>query len=400
MSAWLHVIGIGDDGIAGLATDAVAALQNAQVIIGGTRHLNLVGEMPGQKQSWESPWTGVVSALRPNRGKPTAVLVSGDPLWQSAGCSIAQAFPAAEMRIYPNLSSFQLACTRMIWCMQDVETVTVHGRPVDSLLPRLAPGAKLIIMTSDQRDPGLIASMLAASGYGLSQLTVLGHLGGPDESRFEAIAQEWTGEVPMPALNIVCLKCKAVPDTAVMPRGPGLPDTAFGSFGNFTKSEIRAISLAALWPRRGALLWDIGAGSGSVSIEWIRAAPQTAAIAIEPLEERRLAIRANAERLGASGVEIVAGRAPEALEQLPPPDAVFIGGGLSKCLIAALLRLVKPQTRLVANAVTLESETILAGIQDQFGGELIRIAVQRSERIGSRSGWRPLMPVTQWRRTA
>lgn len=402
MTAWLSVVGIGEDGFDGLSSDAITALTGAKTIVGAARHLALIGDLAGKKQCWASPWRGVGEALDPLRGEPTVALVSGDPLWYSAGTEIVGRYTATECRFFPNLSAFQLACARKGWSMEAVTTTTIHGRSTARLLPLLAPRKNLIVMTSNETGPGYVAELLNRNGYGRSELTILGRMGSPAESRIQCLAQDWRERDDVPALNVVCIDCLPNDDARLLPRGPGLPDEAFGGAGNFTKSEVRAITLAALWPRPGATLWDIGAGTGSIAIEWLRMVPSGRALAAEPDLARAAAMRANAIRLGTPQLEVIEDRAPNAYRQMAtdaPPDAVFIGGGLTGRLISFVLDVARPQTRLVANAVTLESEARLARMQQRHGGELIRIAVQRAEGLGAKRGWRALMPVTQWRLT-
>ncbi|WP_336043246.1 precorrin-6Y C5,15-methyltransferase (decarboxylating) subunit CbiT, partial [Pseudooceanicola nanhaiensis] len=269
-----------------------------------------------------------------------------------------------------------------------------HGRPVEQMIAFIQPDARLLILTTGSETPGQIARFLTERGFGASPMTVLANMGGKQESRFDGVAESWDHAVP--AFNTLAVECRAAPDAALLPRVPGLADELFQHDGTMTKREVRAATLAKLMPMRGALLWDIGTGCGSVAVEWMRAARYARAVGIEPRADRRAMAAANALALGAPRLEIVDGVVPAALEGLEAPDAVFIGGGLSREVFVAAWEALRPLGRLVANAVTLESEAVLAELHAEFGGELVRIAVQRAEPVGSYRGWRASMPVTQW----
>lgn len=393
MTAWLDVVGIGADGWDGLAPASRAVLEAAEVVIGGDRHHACAPHLTAERIHWPSPFRAMVEEIRGLRGRRVAVLVTGDPLWYSAGARFAAMFAPGEVTFHPHLSAFQLACARMRWSLADVETLTVHGRPAEAVLPFLADRARLVILARDGRTPAELAELLRESGFAGSAMTVLDAMGGPDEARQDGVARDWTGTTG--DLNTICIDCRADPGTRPLPR-TGLPDSAFQHDGKMTKRELRMITLARLAPRRGALLWDIGAGCGSVGIEWMRAARDARAIGIEPDPARRAMAARNATRLGAPRLALIDGTAPQALSELPAPDAVFIGGGLDRETVAACLRALRPFGRLVANAVTLESETLLAEMQAEHGGDLTRIAVSRAEPVGRFRGWRPAMPVTQW----
>lgn len=394
MSKWLDIVGIGEDGMDGLTPATRAVVEAAEVIVGGDRHHALSPQVTAERLAWPSPFDAMIDTIRGLRGRRAVVLVTGDPLWYSVGARILRAIPAEEITFHPQLSAFQWAAARMGWSLADLETLTVHGRPVEQAIPFFAPDARLLILTRDETTPGDIARLLTERGYGDSRMTVLGALGGPRETRIDGVAKDWDAESP--AFHTLAVECRAVPGAKVLARGPGLPDDAFEHDGKMTKAEVRAVTLANLAPRRGATLWDIGCGCGSVAIEWLRLARDGAAIGIEPLAERRAIAGRNAMTLGAPRLKLVEGRAPEALEGLPAPDAVFIGGGLSAAVIDAALAALRPHGRLVANAVTLESEAILMAAQAEHGGTLTRLAVARAEPVGPFRGWRPLMPVTQW----
>ncbi|WP_138468213.1 precorrin-6y C5,15-methyltransferase (decarboxylating) subunit CbiE [Poseidonocella sp. HB161398] len=390
---WLDIIGLGEDGPDGLSPAARTRLEGAEVIFGAPRHHALLPGLAAERRAWPSPFSALEAEIAGLEGRPVAVLVSGDPLWYSAGPRLLAALPEGAATLHPQLSAFQWAAARMGWAFADCETLTVHGRPAELVLPHLAPGRRLLLLTRDGQSPAEIAALLSRAGFGPSRMTVLAHLGGPQESRLEATAESWEGAAP--DLHVLAIDCAAAPGHVPLPL-TGLPDDAFAHDGKMTKQEIRAVTLAALAPRPGAMLWDIGLGCGSVAIEWMRAARGARAVGIESQPKRRAVAAANAARLGTPGLQIVAGTAPGALAGLPAPEAVFIGGGLSEETVTAALAALKPFGRLVANAVTLESEALLLSLQARHGGELRRISVARAEPVGPYRGWKPAMPVTQW----
>lgn len=391
---WLHVIGIGEDGLDGLSPAARTLVTGAEVILGGERHLSLSENTRAERLPWPSPFNAMIDVIKGLRGRNAVVLVTGDPLWYSVGARIAKAIPAAEIVFHPQLSAFQLASARMGWSMADLEALTVHGRPVEQMIPFIGPDQRLLILTTGSQTPAQIAAFLTERGYGASKMTVLAAMGGEDEVRFDGTAESWTHAVP--EFNTLAVECIPGPNAVIHSRVPGLPDDAYVSDGTMTKQDIRAMTLARLMPFRGALLWDIGCGSGSVAIEWIRAARDCRAIGIEIREDRRQMAAQNAARLGAPALRLIEGAAPEALAGLDRPDAVFIGGGVSAETISAALAALRPLGRLVANAVTLESEAVLLAARAEHGGDLTRISVAHAEPVGRLTGWRPAMPVTQW----
>ena len=391
---WLHIVGIGEDGIAGLSPATRTIVETAQVILGGERHHLLSDSITAERLAWPSPFNAMIDTIKGLKGRRAVVLVTGDPLWFSVGARIGQAIPPAEIIYHPQLSAFQLASARMGWSLADVETLTVHGRPVEQMIAFIQPEARLLILTTGADTPSQIAAFLTERGFGGSRMTVLAAMGGKDEARFDGLAKDWAHTVP--PFNTLAVDCIASPDAALLPRVPGLPDELFQSDGTMTKQEVRAVTVAKLMPMRGALLWDIGTGCGSVAIEWMRSAHYARAIGIEPRADRRAMAAANALALGAPKLEIIDGQAPAALTGLPAPDAVFIGGGLTPDVFAAAWDALRPLGRLVANAVTLESEAELIALHKSHGGQLVKIAVNRAEPVGRLTGWRPLMPVTQW----
>jgi precorrin-6Y C5,15-methyltransferase (decarboxylating) len=390
---WLNIIGIGEDGMAGLSPAARTLVETAEVIVGGDRHHQLAPNVTAQRIAWPSPFDAMISTIKGLKGRRAVALVTGDPLWYSVGARIAKGMPAEEIAYHPQLSAFQFAACRMGWSLADVETLTVHGRPAEQIIPFFASGARLLVLTKDHTSPATVAKLLAERGYGASKLTVLAALGGPDEQRFEGAAEGWSLDVP--DFHTLAVECVAGEGAAVMPL-TGLPDSAFRHDGKMTKRAVRALTLARLAPQRGALLWDIGSGCGSVAIEWMRGAREARAIGIEPRADRRAIAAQNALALGAPALQLIEGEAPAALSGLPAPDAVFIGGGVSMEVIELCIAALKPFGRLVANAVTLESEAVLLAAFAKHGGELERIAYQAAEPVGPFHGWRALMPVTQW----
>lgn len=391
---WLHIVGIGEDGFEGLTPATRAVVEAAEIIIGGDRHHSLAPDIGAERISWPSPFDALIDILEGLRGRRVVVLATGDPLWFSVGARIGRAMDSAEITYHPQISAFQLMAARMGWSLADVETLTVHGRPVSQMVAFIQPDQRLIILTTGSETPGQIARFLSDRGFGRSKMTVVAAMGGEREKRFEGVASEWSHEVP--AFNTLAVECIAAPNAALVPRVPGLADELFQSDGTMTKQEVRAATVAKLMPMRGALLWDIGTGCGSIAIEWMRAARYARAIGIEPRADRRAMAASNAEALGTPKFEIVAGKCPEALEGLAAPDAIFIGGGLSLETFEIAWDRLRPLGRLVANAVTLESEALLMELHQKYGGQLVKISVARAEPVGTMRGWRPLMPVTQW----
>ncbi|WP_375279279.1 precorrin-6y C5,15-methyltransferase (decarboxylating) subunit CbiE [Pseudooctadecabacter sp.] len=391
---WLHIVGIGEDGMDGLTPATRAIVEAAEVIVGGDRHHTLSANTTAERIAWPSPFDAMITTLTSLKGRRAVVLVTGDPLWFSVGARIGRAIPASELVYHPQLSAFQLAAARMGWSLADVETLTVHGRPVEQMIAFIQPDQKLIVLTTGAETPSQIATFLADRGFGGSRMTVLAAMGGDREERFEGTAADWCHEVP--AFNTLCIDCVAAPDAALLPRVPGLADELFQSDGTMTKREVRAATLAKLMPMRGALLWDIGTGCGSVAIEWMRAARYARAIGIEPRADRRAMAAENALALGTPKLDLIDGTVPHALTGLEAPDAVFIGGGLSLETFEAVWAAVRPLGRVVANAVTLESEAQLIALHKTHGGDLVRLQTHRADPVGNFTGWRPSMPVTQW----
>lgn len=395
---WLSIVGVGEDGIAALSPAARALLDQADVLVGGDRHLAMLAADDARRRiPWPSPLSALIEtigALKPHR---VCVLATGDPFCFGIGTTLARRFAFEEMLVIPAASARTLVCARLGWPEHTTRLLTLHGRPLALLEPHLQPGARLILLSENAATPAAVATRLTERGFGASAMTVLEHMAGPDERRLDGTARSWAHPAGAD-LNTIAVALRAGADARPLATIPGLPDDAFQHDGQMTKREVRAITLAALAPHPGQLLWDVGAGCGSIAVEWMRADPLNRALAIEPKPQRRAMIAANAERLGTPALTIVDGTAPAALAGLEAPDAVFVGGGASvPGVIEACWAALKPGGRLVANTVTLESEAVLLAKHAELGGELVRIAVERAEPVGPYHGWRPLMPVTQWR---
>jgi precorrin-6B C5,15-methyltransferase / cobalt-precorrin-6B C5,C15-methyltransferase len=397
MKKWLSIVGIGEDGVAGLNPLARSLLAQAQIVVGGARHLAMLPpDDPREKLPWTAPIVTSVEAIVRRRGQPMCILASGDPMCYGIGVTLTRHVAPAEMTIVPAPSAFSLACARLGWPATEVEMVSLCGRDPALLHAVLYPGARVLVLSAGRHTPALVAAQLTQHGYGSSVLTVLERMGGVHERLVSGTAAAWNA-ADVAALNTIAITCIADPGVTGLSRCAGLPDAAYHHDGQLTKREVRAVTLAALAPWPGQLLWDVGAGCGSIGIEWMRSAPRCRAIAIEPHPIRLQYIADNAAALGTPDLKIIAGEAPAALQDLPIPDAVFIGGGLTtENLLATCWHALPASGRLVANAVTLESEQILLHWHSERGGELTRIAIQRAEPIGQFLGWKAKAPVTQW----
>jgi precorrin-6B C5,15-methyltransferase / cobalt-precorrin-6B C5,C15-methyltransferase len=390
---WLHIVGIGEDGMDGLSPVTRTIVQAAEVIIGGERHHALTPDTQAKRISWPSPFDALIETIKAQRGIRVVVLVTGDPLWYSAGARIAREIPVAEITFHPQLSAYQWAAVRMGWSLADCETLTIHGRTETQIVAALAPCARLLILTKDKTSPATVAKLLCERGYGASQMTVLAALGGANEQRFDGVAESWSHEAP--DFHTLAVECFAGPSAQILPR-TGLPDSCFIHDGKLTKQAVRAVTLAKLAPHRGAILWDVGAGSGAIGIEWMRAAPDALAYGLEPRANRRAVAAQNALALGAPKLALIDGGAPVGFVGLPTPNAVFFGGGISMEAIDLAMTALAQLGRLVANAVTLESEAVLLAAFAKHKGSLQRISVDTADPVGPFHGWRPSMPVTQW----
>ena len=392
---WLSVVGIGEDGLEGLTPRARMLVDGAQTLVGGDRHLTMIPEDGRERLTWPSPLADLMPHIAERRGSMVCVLATGDPMFFGIGVTLARHFDADEMDVVPSLSAFSLAASRLGWPLADVEQLTLHGRPASLIVPFILPGARLIILSDGADTPAQVAEILSERGYGDSKIFVLEHMGGPQERGLEGAATDWP-HTDIAPFNTIGVECVAGSDAIILPRVPGLPDDAFTSDGNMTKREVRAATLAALSPIPGQHLWDIGAGCGAISIEWMRAHPSCRATAVESRADRIGLIARNAIALGVPRLGMIEGQATDVLAGLDAPDAIFIGGGASTPgLIDLCWDALPAGGRLVANVVTLEGEGALAAFRVRQGGELVRIAVSRAEPVGPFTGWKPLMTVTQ-----
>lgn len=394
---WLSIIGIGEDGRAGLSATALRLVEGADLIIGGRRHLELIGETRGEKAEWEKPLEATATTILARRGSPVAVLVSGDPFWFGAGATLARSISVDEMLVVPSPSSFSLAAARLGWSLQEVTTLGLNMPGNTPLIRRhLHHGRRILALALNGGTAGEVAALLTAAGFGSSEIIVMEALGGSRERIRRTTAATFAFSTVDP-LNIIGINVVAGPDARPVPFTSGLPDSYFENDGQLTKREVRAVTLSSLGPGSGELLWDVGAGSGSIGIEWMLAHPSNRAIGIERDEARVARATRNAATLGVPHLEITIGRAPDALQGLPPPDAVFIGCGTAGgAVIEACWAALKPGGRIVANAVTLESELGLLAAYHGHGGTLTRLSIERPEPVGSRTTWRPALPIMQW----
>ncbi len=395
MNPWLSVIGVGEEGVAALPPQAREALEKAKIVLGPERFLQgLTSDQ--QRVAWTPPLTAMLKQIKARRGTPTAILATGDPLWFGIGATLTKHLDAAEFTVHPHPSAFQLAAARLHWPLQHVTTLSLHGRPEHILHPHLTPGQRILMLTSDRSTAARVIEILLARGYDESRLIALENLGGAAERVRSATARTFDLE-DLGDFYVLGLDCVADPDAPLLPPIPGLPDGAFISDGQLTKREVRAVTLAKLAPFAGGLLWDVGAGCGSVAIEWMRSARDSQAVAFEVDDTRIGMIRQNADALGVPGLGIISGRAPESFSGQAKPDAVFLGGGVGdETLFEACWSALKRGGRFVANAVTLDGEEAIYRRQDRLGGEIARIEVSVLDRIGGHRVMRPRMAVTQW----
>jgi precorrin-6Y C5,15-methyltransferase (decarboxylating) len=393
MLPWLTIVGIGEEGYPGLGKQARRALLDAPLIIGAPRQLALLPPcLKAQRLAWPTPFS--LAPVLERRGQPLCVLASGDPMFHGVGVSLARQVTPDEYRVLPAPSSASLAAARMGWALADTPVVSLVARSPALINRYMSDGQRLLILSNDGHTPAAVATLLCASGFDASRLQVFEHLGGPSERCHASTAAQWQGQT-VAALNLIALQMSAGADAQALGGVPGLPDSAFRHDGQLTKRDVRALTLGRLMPRPGQLLWDVGAGCGSIGIEWMRAHPRCQAIAIEAHNGRQALIEHNRDTLGVPGLQLVPGSAPAALQGLPAPDAIFIGGGvtvpgvLEQCWAA-----LKPGGRLVANAVTLESEVALFNWQSRHGGELVRLQVAHAAPLGNFQTWRQALPIT------
>ena len=394
---WLSIIGISEDGAEGLSPVARGLIAAAELVFGGRRHLALAAPLiRGAARPWPSPFEGAASEVLNHRGRQICVLASGDPFHYGVGAVLARHIDPREMIVLPAPSAFSLAAARLGWPLPQTTLLSLHGRTLDLIRPHLQPAARILALTSDGEGPAALAKLLTRSGFGASRMTIFEALGGPRERARRTSAAAFDFDTIDP-LNTVAIEVEAAPQARILARTAGLADALFEHDGQITKREIRAVILSSLAPRRGELLWDIGAGSGSVAIEWMLADPAMRAIAIERRTDRAARVRRNAAAFGVPALEVMEGTAPAGLAGLATPDAIFIGGGASDSgVLDAAMKALRPGGRLVVNAVTIETEALQLARHAALGGDLTRIAISRAEPVGKKSGWRAAMPVTQW----
>jgi len=387
---WLSIIGLGEDGLKGLPPASRAALEGAEIVFGAPRHLDLA-EVGARGRVWPVPFD--VAPVLAARGHRVAVLASGDPFWHGAGGSLAAQLERGEWRAFPAPSTLSLAAAALGWRLEEVLTLALHAAPFQRLTPILAPGARILCTLRDGAAVGSLAEWLTEQGFGASCLTIMEALGGPRQRIRETQAARY-GLTDVAHPVSVAVKARG---GAALPRASGLPDDLFAHDGQITKRPIRALTLSALAPRPGAHLWDLGAGSGAISVEFCLAAPGTTASAVERRAERAANIRENARRFGLEHrLAVVEGTSLDLLDDLPDPDVIFVGGGASEALLAALWSRMEPGTALVTNAVTLETEALLMAWHGDRGGQLLRVEISQAAPLGSMRGWDRARPVLQW----
>lgn len=397
---WLSIIGLGEEGLDGLSSRARELLTAADFVFGGARHLALAAAaIRGVARAWPSPFDPTLVEVLALRGQRVCVLASGDPFMQGVGNTLAQYVAPSEMLTIPSSSAFSLAAARLAWSLTTTVQISLCGRSPDFLRPHLHPGARILALTANQDTPAAVARLLRENGFGESRLTTLEAMGGAREKIRTATADDFNWSDIQP-LNTLAIEVVAGASARILARSSGLGDELFEHDGQLTKREIRSITLAALGPRRGETLWDVGAGCGSIAIEWLLADTSLAASAIEQNSARAAMIRRNAAAFGVPNLALVEGAAPAALAGLPAPDAVFIGGGATAAGVVDFARAaLRPGGRLVINAVTLETELLLLKQQASHGGNLTRIAIAHAGPIGPLgryAGWRPALPLLQW----
>ena len=392
---WLAIIGIGEDGLSGLSSIARSLIDTAEILVGGDRHLDMLPADVRSRLVWAFPIESTIQQIISCRGKSVCVLASGDPLWFGIGTTLLKKIPMEEVVIIPSPSTFSLICARLGWSLNEVETLSLCGRPASLLHTYIYPNAKLLILSSGEKTPEVVANILCDRNFSNSKITVLEHLDGEKERITSNIASQYQHFPEFANLNAIAVECIPNPDAKILSRIVGLSDDVYQHDGQLTKCEVRAITLSALAPNAGELLWDVGAGCGSIAIEWMRSHPRCQAIAIE--KSRTHFISENAIALGTPNLKIIEGKAPEILQGLPTPDAIFIGGGATvPYLFETCWENLRSHGRLVANIVTLEGEQKLFQWQQKYGGTLTQISISRAEAIGAFLGWKPMRPVTQW----
>ncbi|MBE7209707.1 MAG: precorrin-6y C5,15-methyltransferase (decarboxylating) subunit CbiE [Gluconacetobacter diazotrophicus] len=397
MTPWLSILGIGEDGLPGMTAAARTLLGRAELVVGGARHLAMAGSgIGGKVRPWPSPMAAGIDAVLAERGRPVAVLASGDPFCFGVGTMLTRSLAAGEWRCIPAASAAALARSRLGWSEEQAALRSVCGRPVEALLAALRPGARLLVLSADESSPAAVAALLARHGYGRSRVHVLERLGG-DEERIRCFVAEKGAPDDCARLNLLAIEAEAEPRARRSFLSAGLPDAWFEHDGQITKREVRAVTLAMLRPSPGDLLWDLGAGSGSVGIEWMLRDPRNRTVAVERRADRAAAATRNALAFGVPELDVIVADAAAVLPELPPPDAIFLGGGIADgALVEAARAALRPEGVLVANAVSVDGEAVLLAAQKRHGGTLRRLGVERLDRVGSMRAFRPAMTVTQW----
>jgi precorrin-6Y C5,15-methyltransferase (decarboxylating) len=395
MTPWLTLVGIGEDGVEGLAAAARRRIAEAELVVGGRRHLALAGTFPGEALAWPSPLTEAFPRILARRGRPVVVLASGDPFFHGVGSTLMAHLPADEMICLPAPSAFSLVAARLGWAQQDCALLSLHGHALERIIPHLQPKARIIALSWDGETPRKLAALLGARGMGRSRLFICEAMGGKRERLTQTLAAEFALDRVDP-LNTIGVEIVADAGAKLVTLACGLPDAMFEHDGQITKRDIRAVTLAALAARQGELLWDIGAGSGSIGIEWMLRHRANRAIAVEARPDRAARIARNAIALGVPELMIIEGVAPQALFGLSPPDAVFIGGGASEAVIEAAWQALTSGGRLVANAVTTDTQALLIARHHAQGGELVLTQIAEALPLGSREAFRPALPVMRW----
>jgi precorrin-6B C5,15-methyltransferase / cobalt-precorrin-6B C5,C15-methyltransferase len=394
--ALITIVGIGADGWPGLTEKARAAILCADEVIGSDRQLASLPRAAPPRRAWPSPITPLIDELVTREVGAICVLASGDPMLHGIGATLARRLPRGRLTVISHASALALACARMGWPEAEVELISAVGRPPDVVARMLQPGRHLVVYSTGENAPAETARVLCDRGYGPSAFVVMEQLGADSESVIESTADTF-GDHAVDPLHAIAITCARAATTTLLPVVPGLPDQAYAHDGALTKRHVRAATLAALAPTPDALLWDIGAGSGSIAIEWLRAEATARAIAIEARAERAARITRNAVQLGVPALEVILGTAPDVLAGLDRPDAVFIGGGVTTAgVVATSWAALRTGGRIVANAVTLEGEQGLIAARAAYGGDLVRLDVSHAEPIGSFTAWRPALPVVQW----
>ncbi|MBX7145930.1 MAG: precorrin-6y C5,15-methyltransferase (decarboxylating) subunit CbiE [Alphaproteobacteria bacterium] len=395
MNPWLTIIGLNQKGIGTLSADAQHALHHAEIVVAAQKYHDYFPELKTERWIWRRPLKRTLDALEKVRGKKVVVLATGDPMWFGVGVSLSKRFLPHEMSIIPGISAFSLVCARLGWSISTTVCITMHGRPINQLVNFLAPHQRLILLSHDQTTPSKIANLLTERGYGSSKMIVFSDMNSLSEKYIEGLAKN-NNFLDCSDFNTIAIECSEGEVNSLMPLTIGLPDDVFHHDGQLTKYKIRTLTLSALMPMPNQTLWDIGAGCGSISIEWARYHSTMKSYAIEKNEKRCQFIKENSDSFGLSNIDILSGTAPEILNNLEKPDAIFIGGGLlEKNMIDICWQALKKSGRLVINTVTIESEQEILKIYKNLGGKLSKISIEQPDLLGELTVWRKSMPVTQ-----